>query len=233
MRKTMKSDRWTRRAMLMLFALTAALSGCTSYVTTQVTAFSDWTGSDASRTYAFTRSPAQQNSLEQQTYEVLVANDLATRAFRQVDGQQAHYLVGLSYGTRTDTMNVTQPVFYSSPWPGPYWGRPLDPWGPFGPFPPAYVSQSYPVFTHTLGIRITDRATGKEVYNVLARNAGDEPSLVRAMPYLAHSALADFPLGNGAVRTVKLPVDKNAGVSNEAAGAPAPASPASGPVVVQ
>jgi hypothetical protein len=53
------------------------------------------------------------------------------------------------------------------------------------------------------------------------------------MPYLAHSALADFPLGNGAVRTVKLPVDKNAGVSNEAAGAPAPASPASGPVVVQ
>jgi hypothetical protein len=233
MRKTMKSDRWTRRAVLMLVALSAVLSGCTTYVTTQVTAFSDWSGGDANRTYAFTRSPAQQNSLEQQTYEVLVANDLATRAFRQVDDQQAHYLIGLSYGTRTDTMSVTQPVFYSSPWPGPYWGRPIDPWGPFGVLPPAYVSQSYPVFTHTLGIRITDRATGREVYNVLARNAGDEPSLVRAMPYLANSALADFPLGNGAVRTVKLPVTTNAGVSNEAAGAPAPASPASAPVVVQ
>jgi hypothetical protein len=219
--------------MLMLVALATVLSGCTTYVTTQVTAFSDWSGSDASRTYAFTRSAAQQNSLEQQTYEVLVANDLATRAFRQVDAQQAHYLVGLSYGTRSDTVSVTQPVFYSSPWPGPYWGRPIDPWGAFGAFPPAYVSQSYPVFTHTLGIRITDRATGKEVYNVLARNAGEEPSLVRAMPYLAHSALADFPLGNGAVRTVKLPVNKTGGIPNEAAGAPASVAPASGAVVVQ
>jgi hypothetical protein len=230
---TMKSERWTGRVLLMLVALTALLSGCTSYVTTQVTAFSDWSGSDASRTYAFTRGAAQQNSLEQQTYEVLVANELATRAFRQVDAQQAHYLVGLSYGTRADTMNVTQPVFYSSPWAGPFWGRPLDPWGPFGPFPPAYVSQSYQVFTHTLGIRITDRVTGQEVYNVMARNAGEEPSLVRAMPYLARSALADFPMGNGAVRTVKLPVDRSAGVSNEAAGSPASASPASAPTAVQ
>jgi hypothetical protein len=230
---TMKSDRWTGRVMLMLMALTALLSGCTSYVTTQVTAFSDWSGSDASRTYAFTRGPAQQNSLEQQTYEVLVANELAVRAFRQVDAQQAHYLVGLSYGTKSQAVSVTEPVFYSSPWPGPYWGRPIDPWGPFGAFPPAYVTSTYPVFTHTLGVRITDRATGKEVYNVLARNAGDEASLVRAMPYLARSALADFPLGNGAVRTVKLPVDKNAGMSNEAAGAPAPGSPVAAPTVVQ
>lgn len=229
----MKSDRWTRRAILMLAALTALLSGCTSYVTTQVTAFSDWNGNDASRTYAFTRSASQQNSLEQSTYELLVANELATQGFRQVDEQQARYLVGLSYGTRTDTVNVTQPVFYSSPWPGPYWGRPFDPWGPFGPFPPAYVSQTYPVFTHSLGIRITQRATGKEVYNVMARNAGDEASLVRAMPYLVRSALADFPLGNGAVRTVKMPVDKNGGVSNEAAGLPAPAAPRSAPSVVQ
>jgi len=58
---------------------------------------------------------------------------------------------------------------------------------------------------------------------------------VRAMPYLARSALADFPLGNGAVRTVKLPEDKNGGVSNEVAGspAPAPALPASAPTAVQ
>lgn len=229
----MKSDHWTRRAVLFLAALTALLSGCTSYVTTQVTAFSDWRGNDASRTYAFTRGAAQQNSLEQSTYEQLVANDLATRSFRQVDPGEAHYLVGLSYGTRTDTVSVTEPVFYSSPWAGPYWGRPLDPWGPLGPFPPAYVNQAYPVFTHTLGIRITDRVSGKEVYNVMARNAGDEASLVRAMPYLVRSALADFPLGNGAVRTVRLPVDPNAGVSNEAAGSAAPASPASGATVVQ
>jgi hypothetical protein len=99
------------------------------------------------------------------------------------------------------------------------------------------VNQSYPIFTHLLGVRITERAAGKEVYNVTARNSGDESSLVRAMPYLARSALADFPLGNGVVKTVKIPLDKNGGASNEvvatgAAPAAAPA-PASGAKVVQ
>lgn len=232
----MKIDRWTRHATLLLATLTVLLSGCTTYVTTQVTAFSDWSGNDATRTYAFTRAADQQNNLELTTYERIVANELAMHAFRQVDSAQARYLVGLSYGTRSDMVTVAQPVYYN-PWPAPYWGRPFDPWGPWGPFPTAYVNQSYPIFTHLLGVRITERATGKEVYNVTARNSGDESSLVRAMPYLARSALADFPLGNGVVKTVKIPLDKNGGASNEvvatgAAPAAAPA-PASGAKVVQ
>jgi hypothetical protein len=233
----MKIDRWTRRAALLLATLTVLLSGCTTYVTTQVTAFSDWSGNDATRTYAFTRAADQQNNLELTTYERLVGNELATHAFRQVDASEARYLVGLSYGIRSDMVTVAEPVYYN-PWPSPYWGRPFDPWGPWGPggpFPTAYVNQSYPIFTHLLGVRITERASGKEVYNVTARNSGGESSLVRAMPYLARSALADFPLGNGVVHTVKIPVDKNGGTSNEVAttGAAPAANPASGAKVVQ
>ncbi|KAA1004736.1 DUF4136 domain-containing protein [Paraburkholderia panacisoli] len=221
---------WTRRAALLLAALTVLLSGCTTYVTTQVTAFSDWTSNDAARTFAFTRPPGQQNNLELSTYERIVAVELAVHAFREVDSAQAHYLVGLSYGIRSDMVTVAQPVYYN-PWPGPYWGRPFDPWGPWGPWGPyqsAYVNQTYPIFTHLLGVRITERATGKEVYNVTARNSGEESSLVRAMPYLARSALADFPLGNGVVHTVKLPLDKNGSAANEmaAAGAVPAAAPA-------
>ncbi len=232
----MKINRWTRRVTLLLTTLTVLLSGCTTYVTTQVTAFSDWSGSDATRTYAFTRAADQQNNLELATYERFVANELAAHAFRQADTSQARYLVGLSYGIRSDMVTVAEPVYYN-PWPAPYWGRPFDPWGPWGPFPTAYVNQSYPIFTHLLGVRITERATGKEVYNVTARNSGGESSLVRAMPYLARSALADFPIGNGVVRTVKIPLDKNGGASNEVAAtgatpAAAPA-PASGAKVVQ
>ncbi|AXL51694.1 hypothetical protein DSC91_004458 [Paraburkholderia caffeinilytica] len=234
----MKFDRLTRRAALLLAGLTVLLSGCTSYVTSQVTAFSDWSGNDATRTYAFTRAADQQNNLELTTYERLVGNELATHAFRQVDTSQARYLVGLSYGIRSDMVTVAQPVYYN-PWPAPYWGRPFDPWGPWGAFPTAYVNQSYPIFTHLLGVRITERASGKEVYNVTARNSDEESSLVRAMPYLARSALADFPLGNGVVHTVRIPVDKNGGASNEVAttgaapaGAAAPA-PAPGAKVVQ
>ncbi|MGF6780950.1 DUF4136 domain-containing protein [Paraburkholderia sp. GAS334] len=234
----MKLDRWTRRAAMLLAAMAVTLSGCTTYVTTQVTAFSDWSGSDATRTYAFTRPADQKNNLELSTYEALVGNELAIQSFRRVNSQDAHYLVGLGYGIRSDMVTVSQPVYYYNPWPGPYyWGRPMDPWGPFGPFPTGYVDQSYPVYTHLLSIRITDRATGKEVYNVTARNSGAESSLVRAMPYLARSALADFPLGNAVVRTVRIPLDgSGAAPSNEATvstGAAAPAAPASAAKAVQ
>ncbi len=85
------------------------------------------------------------------------------------------------------------------------------PWGLTG-----YVDQSYPVYIHALQIRMTDRAMGREVYKVMAVNLTDDTSLYDAMPYLARSARADFPLGNGTVRTVTIPVDKNGGMGNEA-----------------
>lgn len=127
----MMPDRWTRRALLMLAALAVTMSGCTTYVTSQVTAFSAWNGgSDATRTYAFTRNPTQEHSIEQSTYENLVADGLDVQAFHQVPEPQARYLVGLAYGSRMDTVTVAQPVFYN-PWPSPYWG-PFNPWGPPG-----------------------------------------------------------------------------------------------------
>jgi len=74
---------------------------------------------------------------------------------------------------------------------------------------------------------------------VTASNSGGESSLVRAMPYLIRSALADFPLGNGTVRTVKIPLDKTGNVSNQAPVAvgtnekPAALAPVPAPVPVQ
>jgi hypothetical protein len=208
------------RGLLILAAFW--LAGCTTYVQTQVTAFSDWSGSDASRTYSFTRQGEQQNSIEQTTYETLVANELSKYNFRQTPDASARYQVALAYSVRGDVMTVRQPVYYDT-WPmyGPY-GRPFwGPWGGWGPYGPwgatGYVDQSYPVYIHALQIRMTDRTTGREVYKVTAVNSTDDPSLYRAMPYLTRSALADFPLGNGTVRTVTLPLEKNGGMSNDAA----------------
>src|ERR1700733_3736100 len=114
----MNINRWTRRATLLLATLTVLLSGCTSYVTSQVTAFSDWSGNDATRTYAFTRAGDQQNNLELTTYERLVGNELATHAFRQVDTSQARYLVGLWYGICSGLGGGAGAVSYI-PWPAP------------------------------------------------------------------------------------------------------------------
>jgi Domain of unknown function (DUF4136) len=202
------------------------LGGCTTYVQTQVAAFSDWQGSDATRTYAFTRTTEQQNSIEQKTYEAITASELSTHGFRQVPETDARYRVALAYSIRSDMVTVGQEV-YADPWPmyGGFYGRGYGwggGWGGWGgwSYPTGYVDQSYPIFVNSLQIRITERDSGREVYKVNASNSGGEPSLVHAMPYLVRSALADFPLGNGTVRTVNIPFDKTGGVSNEAAVTP-------------
>lgn len=209
-------------------------AGCTTYVQTQVSAFSDWSDSDATRTYAFARSPQQQNSIEQSTYEALVTNELAVHSFRQVPDASARYRVELGYSIRGDMVTVRQ-VVYADPWPmyGGWYGRPYGGWGGWGGWgggwdmgPAGYVDQSYPIFVHALQIRLTERETGREVYKVSASNAGGESSLIRAMPYLVRSALTDFPLGNGTVRTVKIPLGNNNGAGSVAPVATTNATPA-------
>ncbi|KAF1008060.1 MAG: DUF4136 domain-containing protein [Burkholderia sp.] len=219
----MKANRTFRAALWLASACVVLLSGCASYVSTQVTAFSDWSGSDATRTYAFTRGQDEQNSLEQVTYENIVANELSTLLFRRVPVDQARYLVALTYGIKGDLVNVPQRIYYD-PWieSGLYW-RGVAAWGPFST---GYV-QTYRVYERSLTIRITERGSGREVYNVSARNSDGGGLLVTAMPYLARSALADFPLGNGSTRTVRLPVDRNGSdlatpASNERAAPVAP-----------
>jgi hypothetical protein len=212
-------NNWRGTAAFVAGAGVTLFGGCTTYVQTQVAAFSDWSGTDATRTYAFARSPAQQNSIEQNTYEGQVAKEMALHLFRQVPDGDAKYRVQLDYSIRGDVVTVRQAV-YADPWPGPgfggFYGRPFGGYGGYGGWggwggawdmgPTGYVDQSYPVFVHSLQIRMTERSSGREVYKVSASNSGAEQSLVRAMPYLVRSALTDFPLGNGTVRTVKIPL---------------------------
>jgi Domain of unknown function (DUF4136) len=218
-----------RVACVAASAAVLVLGGCASYVTTQVTAFQNWQASDADKTYVFERTAAQQNSLEQQTYEQLVDNELSTYGFRLTDPASAHFTIMLQYGSRDQTVIVQQPDFYD-PW-GPWGGGPWRPWGPYWAPPPSpiYTSQAYSVFSHKLSIFIADKASGREVYRVTSAAQVDDPSLLRAMPYLVRGALANFPLQNGTVRSIRIPVDPNgaAGVpTNERSLQVAPAAPA-------
>lgn len=196
------------------------LSGCASYVTSDVIAFNAWsyTDLDRDRTYAFKCDAPQQGSIERRTYEAQVADELSHYGFRQVAPTSARYCVELAYGTRNGSIVVPQPV-YADPW-WPVWGRPgpWEPWGPFG-IAPTYIDTALPVFVQSLTIRITERADSREVYQVSATTPTARQSLPLAMPYLVRSALADFPLHNGTTRQVRLPAEPRA--SADAGAAPA------------
>lgn len=228
--------KWIRRAAIgALAGAMLVLGGCASYVTTQVTAFQNWSAGDAQRTYAFQRSPAQQNSLEQQTYEQLVDNELSIYGFKLTPLASANFLVGLDYNSKDQTVVVQQPDFYDpwGPWGSPYY-RQWGPWWVAPPPPVTYSTQTYSIATQHLAIRMIDKATGKEVYRVTSSAQVDDPSLLHAMPFLVRGALADFPLANGTVRRVRVPVDQNgtAGLpSNERSVNVAPPAPASAPAV--
>jgi len=201
--------------------LALLLTGCTSYVTTNVTAFQNWSVSDTDRSYTFVHT-AQRHDLEESSYEQMVDNALSAYGFQLVEASRAHYGVALAYGVRNDTVVVPQPVFYD-PWPGPVWyggyggyrgygGFGPPPFGALGPV--AYVNQAYPSFVKGLSIQIVDQKTHAEVYKVNASTTGPDPELLLAMPYLVRSALNNFPMPNGTVIHVSLPVGANGPASN-------------------
>jgi hypothetical protein len=99
--------------------------------------------------------------------------------------------------------------------------------------PVAYVNQAYPSFIKGLSIQIVDQKTRAEVYKVNASTTGPDPELLLAMPYLVRSALNNFPMPNGTVIRVSLPVGPNGTAmnvnTNEHSAAPA-AMPASSAV---
>lgn len=209
-------------------AATVLLTGCASYVATNVTAFQNWSGHDTDRTYTFKRSADQQNNLEQATYESLVDNELSTYGFKQVDQQHAHYAVSLFYDIRNHSTMVAQPVIYGPPWRGGWYGGWYGPMPLYGPSAVIYDTEPYPIFVKTLSIRIADLSrNGLQVYNVTASNSGPDGSLLTAMPYLVRSALFNFPMPNGTATQVNLPEDLNRVPHEKAVVPAAPVAPAS------
>ncbi|WP_347554812.1 DUF4136 domain-containing protein [Robbsia sp. KACC 23696] len=217
-RPTTRRAVWRRVAGAGVLTGVALLGGCASYVTSNVTAFQDWRGSDAQRTYAFQADPAHQNDLEQSTYQSLVAETLSTYGFSQVPRAQAHYAVSVAFAQRQTTGYAPQAIY-----PGGPFGFGYDPvwrgrrgWGPgaYWAAQPTIVNLPYAASASELTIRIAALPDGKEVYKVTARHVGDQTPLPVVMPYLVRSALFDFPMPNGTVRDVKLPADRRNPATN-------------------
>lgn len=228
--------RWLWMATILSSLL---LSGCASFVRSDVVAFHDWPAEMPNKVYVFDRTPEQQNNLEYQSYENLVRAELTRLGFVEAQNPRAAILkVSMHYSINGRDVRVVEPVV------DPYWpygyGYPYYPWrGYYSPYyydpfwygPPVtqYREVQYQVFSRQLNVLITRVRDGKKLYDVTVDSDGGNGSLAFAMPYMVKSAFSEFPGRSGVPHRVKLeitdkPAAANDKVQTEPASASAPAN---------
>ncbi|MFL9922911.1 DUF4136 domain-containing protein [Herbaspirillum lusitanum] len=209
--------RWFK---LLVLSSALMLSGCASFVESDVTAFHAWPKDMQGKSYVFSAPPERTNNLEYLNYEQLIRQELQVLGFKETqERKSADLTVAFQYGMSTENIVVTQPVdpfFYGQPYGA--WGR-FGPYrrpyyAPFGPFydPFFYGPQqttSYPVFIRRLQIGIARADSGQQLYDVIVDSEGRSSGLAGAMPYMVRSAFADFPGPSGVARHIKLKVEEN------------------------
>lgn len=197
-----------------ILAASALLTGCSTIIRSDVTAFHEWPARLPDKSYVFERTKEQNESLEYRSYENLVRNELNRLGFMEAPAATKPALkAAISYGISGRDVREEYPVIVN---PYPYWYGPA--WrGYYGPFydpfwfgPPMVerrVSQ-YQLFTRQLRIVLAQMADGKKLYETTVVSEGNNGSLATVMPYMVRSAFADFPGKNGIPQRVELKMDK-------------------------
>lgn len=212
-----------RRWIWMLMVLSSALlSGCASFVRSDVVAFHDWPAEMPNKVYTFDRTPEQQNNLEQQSYENLVRTELTRLGFVEAQNPKGAILkVSMRYSINGRDVRVVEPVVdpywpygYGYPFYGRYGPYYYDPFW-YGPPVTQYREVQYQVFNRELNILITQIRDGKKLYDVTVDSDGGNGSLAFAMPYMVKSAFSEFPGRSGVPRRVKLEITDKPPVAND------------------
>ncbi len=193
--------------------LTVLLAGCATPLRGQLTAFHDWPA-DAPRTYQFTRSAAQRNSLEHATWERALRAELARAGFQEAPNPR--FAIGFDYrvarqpARQLDAFPAVQPYIGFGTWGSrggvsiggiwPWWG-------------PGYYPGEYDRIwnEHRLRIEIDDLAVKppRRVYEGTAvGEVSDGSAGGMVLPLLARAILGDFPGPTGVTRRVEIPLEE-------------------------
>ncbi len=212
---------------MLAAVLLASLAGCATgprHVRTEVTTFNAWATLPADRSYVFSRTLEWQNSLEVQSYEDLVRDELALQGFRlAADPAQASLVVTLRpsvIGTSVRVRDRWGDPFWGGPWGGYYggyyggfYGRGFGTigwpgyYGGYGGFDGG--SEAIDVYHRRLEVDIDARATpGRRYYEGRVENDSSNDSLPQVMPVLVRALFSDFPGNNGQTRRVDVPVER-------------------------
>ncbi|HEY0845237.1 MAG TPA: DUF4136 domain-containing protein [Noviherbaspirillum sp.] len=201
-----------------ILAASTVLTGCGTFIKSDVTSFHDWPSELADKSFVFERTKEQNDSLEYLNYENLVRDELQRLGFVQAPANTKPALkVSISYSINGRDVREVYPVVLN---PYPYWYGPAwrGYYGPYhGPFydpfwfgPPIVetrVSQ-YQLFTRRLHIAISRMSDGKKLWEATVVSEGSNGNLAAVMPYMVRSAFADFPGKSGVPRQIELKMDQ-------------------------
>src|SRR5438067_12730728 len=96
-----------RTMVTAVAALSLLLGGCATTIRSDVTTFNQWPAQLSDKSYAFMAPPPQDNTLELQSYENLVRNQLARLGFHEQPSSPA-----LNVSVRFSTIDVPTQVVY-------------------------------------------------------------------------------------------------------------------------
>jgi hypothetical protein len=195
-----------RRSVLFSVVLSAAvLGGCAtmSSFPSTVTAFSEWNASTA-KSFSFTRSAEQAQSLEHKTYEDALRKVLLEKGFTEVTADTASLRVAFSYSISED--KGRRDIYIEGPW---YSGWNIGLGFHRGGSGLSFANNRWvelPWYQRELKVDISDARSGAKRYEIRATNDTQHKTLAPAIAYLAQAALSEFPLANGTSKVVRIPV---------------------------
>ncbi|MEO7497925.1 MAG: DUF4136 domain-containing protein [Massilia sp.] len=198
-------------------ALTLLLGGCATTISSQVTTFHALPAQMADKSYAIDAPDPKHNTLELQSYENLVRQQLDRLGFQPAaPGARPALKVAMQFNTLIRPAHLVYNGLYSarsSLYFSPYRSRysrfgysrfgysPFaDPWG----FNDPYYEVQDERYTRSVHITIRSARDDHMLFDVTVRNVSEEMSTPLIMPALVQSAFEGFPGPNGGARRIDL-----------------------------
>ncbi|WP_051258869.1 DUF4136 domain-containing protein [Chitinibacter tainanensis] len=201
------------------------LTGCGTFVRTNVSVFHELDSSLSGVTYTIVPSNEQKESLEFRSYAKLIKNQLQTRGMSEVPYKEAKYAILMQYGIDNGQEVVsTYPIFGQTGVSSTYTTGSVNVYGNTATYNEStYVTPTFgvvgtgtssdTVFTRYLNLDIVDIANSgdgkvRKVYEGKAISKGSSSQLAPVMPYMVKSVFEDFPGTSGSTKTIELPLQK-------------------------
>lgn len=193
------------RAVFLSAMFVLGLIGCVvtpPMVRSDVTAFHQWPQTLADKSFSF--APRANSSLEIQTYEQLVADQLTRLGYVRKPSGGA-LTVNFEPGIQSREVKVSEPA---DPWAyrSPFW--PYRGWWDYPPYWGPSFERSYTALVYTRTLKLNIEQTGKRVFEASAVSEGNIKELPTIMPYLVASVFEGFPGESGRTRRVELPLQQ-------------------------